>query len=108
MVEGNSGCFIGSKYLFSFLIDEKWSTKPLNDNIAKLYLEPSNEIIISLLEGKNSFESNKKSKSMMIENMKKILKLEEKKEQGASAMLQVLWNNFEGQVLYGNKEYTLN
>lgn len=95
------GSFIGYKYSFSFWMNEKWSTKPLNDNIAKLYLEPSNEVVISLIKGKKVSESDNKSKKMMVENMKKILKMEEKKEPGAMGMLQVLWTNFEGQVVYG-------
>jgi hypothetical protein len=102
VVKGNDGCFIGYKYPFSFWIDPKWSAKPNNDNIAKLYLEPSNEVVISLIRGKNSQEANEKSKKMMLDNMRKILKLEEKKEPGAMGMLQILWNNFDGQVLHGN------
>jgi len=102
VVRRNNGCFIGYKYPFSFWIDEKWSAKPNNDNIAKLYLEPSNEIIASLIRSRNCQEANERSKKMMLDNMKKILNLEEKKEPGAMGMLQVLWNNFDGQVLHGN------
>lgn len=102
IVENNSGCFIGYKYPFSFWIDQKYSATPSKDNIAKLYLEPSNEIMKLLINGKTSKQSHEKSKQMMVDNMKKILKLEEKKEPGAMGMLQILWNNFEGQVLHGN------
>lgn len=102
IVENNSGCFIGYKYPFSFWIDQKYSATPPKDNIAKLYLEPSNEIMKLLINGKTSKQSHEKSKQMMVDNMKKILKLEEKKEPGAMGMLQILWNNFEGQVLHGN------
>lgn len=105
VVENNNGCFIGYLYPFSFWIDEKWSAKPSNDNTAKLYLEPSNEIIISLIQGKSAFDSHEKSKKMMIANMKKIMKMQEKREPMAMNMLQVLWNNYEGQVIYGNKEF---
>ncbi len=108
MVDENNGCFIGYQCLFSFWIDQKWSAKPHNDNIAKLYLEPSNEIMISMIKGNTSLKAYEKSKNSMIENMKKILKMEEKNEPGAMNMLQVLWNNFEGQVLHGNKNFSVN
>ena len=102
MVKDNDGCFIGYKYPFSFWIDQRWSTKPSNDNIAKLYLEPSNEIILSLIKGKRTQEAYNKSKVMMLDNMRKILKIEKAKEPGTIGMLQILWNNFDGQVLHGN------
>jgi len=102
IVENNNGCFIGYKYPFSFWIDQKHSATPSRDNTAKFYLEPSNEIMIFIINGRTAQQSHEKSKKMMIENMKKILKLEEKKEPGAMGMLQILWNNFDGQVLHGN------
>ena len=40
----------------------------------------------------------------MIENMKKILKMEEKNEPGAMGWLGALWNNYQGQVIHGNVE----
>jgi len=103
-VKNNSGCFIGYTYPFSFWVDSNWSTKPLNDKTAALYLEPSNEIIFSLLKGKSAKESDKKSKFMMIKNMKKILTLEKKKEPGAMGMFKLLWLNHEGQVVLGNED----
>jgi hypothetical protein len=102
--EGAGGCFIGYKYPFSFWIDNKWSAKPLNDKTAALYLLPSNEVVISLLKGSSTQRAYEKSKTMMVENMKKILKMEEKKEPGAMGMMQVLWNNYDGQIIQGNKE----
>lgn len=102
VVKNNNGCFIGYKYPFQFWIDERWSAKPSNDNIAKLYLEPSNKVVSFILNGSSPSYADEKSKEMMLDNMKKILKLEEKKEPGAMGMLQVLWNNFDGQVLHGN------
>ena len=107
-MEGNCGCFIGYNCLFSFWIDQKWSTKPHNDNLAKMYLEPSNEIMLSLIKGNTSLDAYEKSKDMMIKNMKKLLQMEEKNEPGAMNMLQVLWNNFEGQVLHGNENFSIN
>ncbi len=108
MVEGNNGCFIGYKTPFSFWIDNKYSATPQKDKIAKLFLEPSNEIISSLIKGNTSNISDKKSKRMMVENMKKILVMEGNKEPGATGWLEVLWSNFEGQILYGNSSARFN
>ena len=101
-VEGNEGCFIGYNYFFSLWFDERWSAKPSNDKTAALFLEPSNEIVNCLLKGNSTETSNKKSKDRMIKNMKKILKMQEKKELGAMGWLKTLWTNYQSQVLIGN------
>jgi len=101
-VKNNDGCFIGYVSPFSFWINEKWSAKPSNDKTAALFLEPSNKIVESIIDGFSTEKAEEKSRKMMIENMKKILKMEEKKEPEAMGLLQVLWNNFDGQVLLGN------
>jgi hypothetical protein len=105
-VKDNNGCFIGYTQPFSFWITGSWSAKPLNDRIASLYLEPSNEIVFSLLKGRTAREADKKSKKMMIENMKTILAMEKKKEPGAMGMFKILWDNYEGQVVLGNEGAT--
>jgi len=106
MVEENNGCFIGYKTPFSFWMDERNSAVPAKDKTAKLFLEPSNEVVISLIKGNTAKEADKKSKKMMVDNMSKILKMQEKDEPGAIGWLEILWNNFEGQILYGNEEAT--
>lgn len=103
MVYGNEGCFIGYFTPFSFWMDSRHSAIPSKDNLAKLFLEPSNEIVSFLMKGNNPKISDKKSKKMMIDNIKKILVMEEKKEPGATRWLEVLWNNFEGQKVIGNE-----
>ena len=104
MVRNNEGCFIGYNTPFTFWIDGKYSAIPAKDNLASLFLLPSNEIVNSLIKGNNAKESNEKSKKMMVENMKKILQMEEKDEPGATGWLGALWNNYVGQVVYGNEE----
>jgi len=65
---------------------------------------PSNEIVLSLLKGKTTKEADNISRKMMIKNMKKILAMEQKNEPGATGMLQILWDNYDGQVVLGNKD----
>lgn len=100
-VKESSGCFIGYIYPFSFWISGERSATPLKDKVASLFLIPSNEIVNSLLKGFSAEESNNISKNMMINNMKEILAMEQKNEPGATGMLQILWDNYEGQILLG-------
>src|SRR3989344_7604192 len=103
-VKSNNGCFIGYNYPFFFCIDDKWSATPIRDKTASLYLIPSNEIVLSLLKGKTTKEADNISRKMMIKNMKKILAMEQRNEPGATGMLQILWDNYDGQVVLGNKD----
>jgi len=104
MVKDNKGCFIGYNTPFSFWIDGSRSSTPAKDKTAELFLLPSNEVMLSLIKGNDAETSNEKSKEMIIENMKKVLRMEEKKEPGAIGWLEILWNNFDGQVLYGKRD----
>ncbi len=94
------GCFIGYNVPFSFWVDERWSAKPLNDNTAKLFLEPSNSIIISLLKGNSVNDAHEKSLKMMSKNILELLK--KKEEPGSMASIMLLWNNMQGQEVLGN------
>ncbi len=97
-----NGCFIGYNTPFSFWINEKWSAKPSNDKTARLFLEPSNLIVKSLLKGNTAEQAVNKSLSMSKKNMLKLLK--EQEEPGAVASVMVLWNNTEGLTIEGDKE----
>ena len=103
-VENNDGSFIGYDRPFSFWIDEQRSATPSKDKIAALFLEPSNEIMHSLIKRNNIKKADEKSKKMMVENMRKVLKMDEKKESGAMGWLEILWNNFDGQVICGDED----
>ncbi len=101
-VAGAGGCFIGYKTPFSFWIDEKWSAKPLNDKTAKLFLEPSNLIVESLLKGNSAEEAVDKSLNMSKKNIMKLLRA--KDEPGAVASIMLLWSNIEGQEILGDRD----
>lgn len=101
-VKSSQGCFIGYNIPFVFFMNPKWSANPHNDNVAKLFLSPSNLVPISLIKGNSAEESDENSKKQMLKNMKSIIK--NKSEPGANLILEGLWNNFKGQVVLGNKE----
>lgn len=97
----SDGCFIGYKTPFGFFINEKWSTKPLNDNTAKIFLEPSNLIASSLIKGNTAKEAVEKSLNMSKKNILKLV--EEKEEPGAMASVFLLWSNMYGLEISGNE-----
>jgi len=104
VVKNNSGCFIGYIYPFSFWISGERSATPLKNKVAGMFLNPSNEIVFSLLKGEIAKMADEKSKKMMVENMRKILAMEKKNEPRATGMLQILWDNYEGQIVLGNED----
>lgn len=106
MIKDNSGCFIGYRYPFSFWMSDERSSTPLKDKSAALFLNPSNEVVSCLIHGKTTQEAHEISKQKMVESMRKVLDLNEKKEPVAMELLKILWTNYSGQVLYGNEDLT--
>ncbi|MCG2783108.1 MAG: hypothetical protein L6243_05915, partial [Candidatus Altiarchaeales archaeon] len=76
--------------------------KPSNDKTARLFLEPSNLVVISLLKGNCTQEAFDKSQNMSKKNILKLLR--HKKEPGAMASILLLWNNIEGQDILGDTD----
>lgn len=92
------GCFIGYDRPFQFYIDPKWTSNPLKDNTAKLFLEPSNLVPVSIMKGNSTFDANENSRSRMLKNIKKVLR---NSDAESFKIAEALWNNYEGQVIYG-------
>lgn len=105
MNKAEKGCFIGYNLPFVFFMDEKWTTKPHNDKIANLFLEPSNLVPISIIKGHTSLESHKNAKRQMLKTMRSLLK--NKQEQETPFYLEALWNNYKGQVIFGDNSAKL-
>ena len=82
------------------------SSTPLKDKVAALFLIPSNEVVSCLIRGKTTKEADELSKRKMVESMRKVLDLNEKKEPDAMELLKILWINYKGQVLHGNGDLT--
>jgi len=105
-MEGSKdGCFIGYDVPFIFYMDSEWTTKPHNDKVAKLFLEPSNLIPVSIIKGNSAIESHNNAKDQMLKMMNNLIKGEQKQE--TPFYLEALWNNYQGQVIYGNAESKL-
>lgn len=105
MKNTENGSFIGYNLPFVFFMDERWTTKPNNDKIARLFLEPSNLVPISIIKGHTSLEAHKNAKRQMLKNMESLLR--NKQEQETTFYLEALWNNYNGQVIFGNNSAKL-
>jgi len=95
--------YIGYDDDFVFIYEKNKITNPLIDDIAKIYLEPSNELIISLIKGNSTSESYKRSQDMFMTNLKKLLT----SEAPSTPAVRYLWWDIKHQVLLGDKEAAL-
>lgn len=104
MKNDKEGCFIGYKLPFMFYIDDRWRSNPHKDNVAPIFLEPSNLVPISLIKGNTTLQAHEKSRKQTLKTIDKILR-----EGGKEAFLfaEKLWNNYTGQVLIGNEDAIL-
>lgn len=98
------GCFIGYRYPFRFLIESQWITCPLKDTTAAFFLEPSNQVPISLIKGHTTQEAHENSQFHLLKSIKKVMR---SGRQDSFLLIEELWNNYDGQVLHGNPAASL-
>ncbi len=72
-VDSGTKAYIGYIDDFTFMLDETKISKPLEDKTAQLFLEPSNQIAISLLKGNSAGDSYKKSQEFFQRNIRRLL-----------------------------------
>ena len=103
----NSGthAYIGYTDDFAFIIDESKITKPLEDKTACLFLEPSNQVAISLIKGNNTSSSYKRSQEFFKRNISHLLTSESPKEE-KEALPYLLWD-MRNQVCLGDQKASL-
>lgn len=65
--------YIGYDDDFIFFIDDEKIKDPLNDKTAELFLEASNQVMISLIKGHNIKESHERSKKIFMNNARKLI-----------------------------------
>lgn len=96
--------YIGYTQDFIFCYDEHKISKPLNDKIAKWFLEPSNQTAISLLKENSAENSSLNSKKFFARNIQKLLSSKDLPESALYA--KYLWWNMKHQVCLGDKSAT--
>ena len=102
-----SGCyaFVGYKDDFVFIVDTNYTTRPLQDKTAKLFLEPSNHVALSIIKGHSSSEANNRSKRLFKKNIQRLMTSAASKEQ--SDLIPYLVWDYTNQVCLGDSQACL-
>lgn len=103
VVKNGNNSYIGYMEDFIFYYDHQKVNNPLKDEKAKLFLEPSNQINISLLKNQTSEKSTINSKKYIIKNIQKLLNTDNNNPE-TSQLISALYWNFNNLVCLGNKE----
>jgi len=72
-IKFGADAYIGYDEDFIFLYDENKQTRPEQDKTAELFLEPSNQVMVSLLKNHTPKEAHKNSKQSFARKIKKLL-----------------------------------
>lgn len=95
--------FIAYKEDFIFFYNNQQTSNPLNDSRAKLFLDPANEIVYSLLKGHSVKESYKRSQRHYLQNIQGVLASDSSK---AYLARYLIWD-MRHQVYLGDQNATL-
>jgi len=78
-VAGGTVSYLGYDEVFIFYYSNDKISKPLKDERAELFLEPSNQVAISLLKGHTTGEAHQRSKKSFLKNIQRLLTSESAK-----------------------------
>jgi len=100
-VKNGALAFIGYKRKYVLAYDVKSHTRPLKDKLARLFLEPSNLVTISILKSNTVGNAYQKSQDSMKRNFLYMISTKATAlEKDASSFL---WANKKGQTLIGDE-----
>ena len=101
LVNKGARTFIGYKRKFILAYTPDKMMKPLEDPIARLFLEPSNLVATSLIKGNTTLEAHRRSREAMNKNFRRMLSSVASFEERHAAPW--LWSNLNSQVLIGDQ-----
>ncbi len=101
-IEKGATTFIGYNRDFWLIRSKDRSTRPLTDPIAKLFLEPSNLVPITLIKGNNTQEAYRKSQENMRRNFNYMISSKASREERDAAFF--LYSNYTCQIILGDKQ----
>lgn len=90
-VKSGADAYIGYDEDFIFLYDENKRTRPEQDKTAEMFLEPSNQVMVSLLKNHAPQEAHKNSKQSFSRRIKKLLSSQSTALE-SSAVRYLIWN----------------
>ncbi len=99
-IQNNTLAFIGYSKKYAVGYSAASITRPLNDHVARLFLDPSNLVPISLLKGNTAQEAYQKSQASMARNL--FFMLSTKATPAQKDAVPYLWANRKYQVLLGD------
>ncbi|MFH1896141.1 MAG: hypothetical protein ABH814_01530 [bacterium] len=101
----SASTFIGYDEPFVFLQQKEFNTKPLRDNIAALFMKPSNSAVLALIKGHCAKDANTRSRNEFMSTIYKILTSEATSEETES--IPYLYWDYKHQVCLGKPENRL-
>lgn len=101
-IRSGAFAYIGYVQDFIFCSDNHKIARPLTDKIAKWFLEPSNQVAISLLKANTAGKSSLNSKKFFARNIQKLLSSKNLPE--FTQYAKYLWWDMKHQVCLGNKK----
>ena len=90
-VKKGASAYIGYQEDFVFMFNEEKRTRPEDDKIAALFLDPSNQVIISLIKGHTARESCSNGKKSFARNIQKLVTSQTSKAD-TSTLRYLLWD----------------
>lgn len=99
-IETGAFTYMGYDEDFIFIYDQGKVSRPLSDNMANLFLKPSNQLVISLLKGHTAGESYIRSRASFMANIQKLLS----SESPFSFTIPYLFWDMRHQVCLGDRE----
>ncbi len=102
LIKAGARGFIGyeRELIVSFM--PEYITRPLRDPLAKLFLEPSNLVPLSIVKGNTVGEAYRKTQAAMLTNLRKMLSSGASYQERYHSVF--LWSNIKHQVILGNPE----
>lgn len=104
-IQIGAAAYIGYTEDFIFLYDESTRTRPHLDKTAELFLDPSNQVAVSLVKGHTAGEAHESSKQAFVRNIRKLLSSEASATE--SAAIKYLFWDLQAQVCLGQPGSTI-
>ncbi len=103
-IKRGAKAYIGYTDDFIFFYEPKMITHPEKDKTAEIFLDPSTEVVTSLIKGSSVLESEEKAKKKFKQNMTKLLSSEASTEE--TSMARYVWWNMKNLISHGDKTAT--
>ena len=102
LVKNGLKAFVGYADSFYFPTLIEYKSRPLLDPLTRVFLEPSNLVVTTLIKGHSVLEAHLRSQNSMIQNFKRMVLSSSSSRERVFATY--LWSNLQSQVVWGSKD----